>query len=252
MLKKEIQNYAKQSKNIVRHASSGRWYAPKGTKHWRPSVTTIINQTLSKGQGFDQWLGNHPSYKIACQERDIAANRGTLVHEYAEELLKGNKVVPESEEIAKYLMSFEKFFNENEIEVLTTELFMWDMLVSWAGTCDIICNLNGKLAIIDLKTGNYYKSHEIQLNMYRQLLLKSVLETQEEIDIYGLYVKGTWIKEPSYSLRKFKDNLDLATSTYDLWCFLNGGRSGKPWPKDKTNIKTQFELERSGFDDSIY
>ena len=252
MLKKIIQNYVKQSKNVVRHASSGRWYGPKGSKQWRPSVTTIINQTISKGNGYDQWLGNHPSYKIACQERDIAANRGTIVHEYAEELLKGNKVVPESEEIAKYLMSFEKFYNDNKVEVLATELFMWDMLVPWAGTCDIICKLNDKLAIIDLKTGNYYKSHEIQLNMYKQLLLKSVLEEEKEVEMYGLYVKGTWIKEPSYSLRKFKDNLDIANFTYNLWCFLNGGRSGKPWPKDKANIKTQFELERSGFDESIY
>lgn len=252
MLKTKIKEYIKETKRVVKHPSNERWYAPKGTKQWRPSVTTIINAAISKGIGFHQWLGNHPSYKIACEMRDIAANRGTAIHNHVEDLLNGKKVVPDSEEIAKYLMSFEKFYQEHEVELLATELFMWDIALPWAGTCDIICMLDNKLAIIDLKTGNYYKSHEIQLNMYKELFLRSVLNEPVEIDIYGLYVKGTWIKEPSYSLKKFKIRPDVSQATLLIWEFLNGPRNGKPWPKDKQDIKTGFQLMKGITDDSLF
>ena len=164
-MKNKIELY-KESLDIRRHESGARWYAPVGSYDWKPSVTTIIGETLNKGKGFEQWLGNHPSYKIACEERDKAADRGTLVHDLAEKYMHGESVESEDEEICKHLMSFEKFWRENEIQMIDTELFMWHKDVPWAGTCDIIAKMNGKYAIIDIKTGGHYKSHEIQLNMY--------------------------------------------------------------------------------------
>ena len=183
------------------------------------------------------WLGNHPSYKIACEERDIAANRGTLVHELAEKFMNGEEIQSDNEEICKHLMSFEKFWLDNEVQLIDTELFMWHEDVPWAGTCDIIAKINDKYCIIDIKTGNYYKSHEIQLNMYAELLSKI---TDEPVDVLaGLYTKGRWIREPNYQLKKFKFNLDIAIATTDIWKFLMGGN---PKPKMKIKLKTKFEI----------
>tara|TARA_R100001086_G_scaffold81074_1_gene39718 strand:- start:2622 stop:3356 length:735 start_codon:yes stop_codon:yes gene_type:complete len=235
-MKDKIELY-KESLDIRRHESGDRWYAPVGSYNWKPSVTTIIGGTLNKGKGFEQWLGNHPSYKIACEERDKAADRGTLVHDLAEKYMHGESVEAEDEEICKHLMSFEKFWRDNEIQMIDTELFMWHKDVPWAGTCDIIAKMNGKYAIIDIKTGGYYKSHEIQLNMYAELLSKI---TGEEIGILaGLYTKGKWIKEPNYQLKKFKFNLDIAMSVDSVWRFLNGGN---PKPKIKAKLKTTFQI----------
>jgi len=235
-MKNKIELY-KEGLDIRRHESGARWYAPVGSYDWKPSVTTIIGDTLSKGKGFEMWLGNHPSYKIACEERDIAADRGTAVHELAEKYMNGESVESENEEICKHLMSFEKFWLDNEVQLIGTELFMWHEDVPWAGTCDIIAKINGKYAIIDIKTGNYYKSHEIQLNMYAELLSKI---TDEEIDIIaGLYTKGRWIREPNYQFKKFKFNLDIAMSVDNLWKFLMGGN---PKPKMKLNIKSKFQI----------
>ena len=235
-MKNKIELY-KESLDIRRHESGDRWYAPRGSYDWKPSVTTIIGETLSKGKGFEQWLGNHPSYKIACEERDKAANRGTLVHDLAEKYMHGESVEAEDDEICKHLMSFEKFWRENEIQMIETELFMWHKDVPWAGTCDIIAKMNGKYAIIDIKTGGHYKSHEIQLNMYAELLSKI---TGEEIGILaGLYTKGRWIREPNYQLKKFKFNLDIAISVDNVWRFLNGGN---PKPKMKAKLKTTFQI----------
>jgi len=234
-MKHKIELY-KESIDVRRHESGARWYAPGGSYDWKPSVTTILG-ALSKGTGFDMWLGNHPSYKIACEERDIAADRGTKVHDLAEKYMHGESVESDNEEICKHLMSFEKFWNENEVQLIDTELFMWHKDVPWAGTCDIIAKINGKYCIIDIKTGNYYKSHEIQLNMYAELLSKI---TDEEIEVIaGLYTKGRWIREPNYQFKKFKFNLDVALSVDNIWRFLNGGN---PKPKMKLNIKSKFQI----------
>ena len=235
-MKHKIELY-KESLDIKRHESGARWYAPVGSYEWKPSVTTIIGDTLSKGKGFDMWLGNHPSYKIACEERDIAATRGTAVHELAEKYMQGESIESDDREICKHLMSFEKFWLENEVQLIDTELFMWHKDVPWAGTCDIIAKINDKYCIIDIKTGNYYKSHEIQLYMYAELLSKI---TDEEISIIaGLYTKGRWIREPNYQFKKFKFNLDVAISVDNIWKFLMGGN---PKPKMNINIKSKFQL----------
>ena len=203
-MKSKIELY-KESMDIRRHESGARWYAPRGSYDWKPSVTTIIGETINKGKGFEMWLGNHPSYKIACEERDIAADRGTLVHELAENYMNGEVIESDNEEICKHLMSFEKFWLDNEVQLIETELFMWHKDVPWAGTCDIIAKIDGEYCIIDIKTGNYYKSHEIQLNMYAELLSKIV---DEPVDmIAGLYTKGRWIREPNYQFKKFKFNI---------------------------------------------
>ena len=235
-MKREIELY-KETIDIARHESGSRWYAPKGSNHWQPSVTTIIGETLHKGKGFEMWLGNHPSYKIACEERDKAADRGTEVHELAEKFMHGEIVESDNEEICKHLMSFEKFWLENEVQLIETELFMWHKDVPWAGTCDIIAKINGQYCIIDIKTGNYYKSHEIQLNMYAELLTKITGKPVQMIA--GLYTKGKWIREPNYQFKKFKFNLDIAISVDELWRFLMGG---KPYPKAKVSIKTKFQI----------
>tara|TARA_R110000765_G_scaffold256269_1_gene356768 strand:+ start:1297 stop:2034 length:738 start_codon:yes stop_codon:yes gene_type:complete len=235
-MKNRIKLY-KENMDIVRHDSGARWYAPRDVNTWKPSVTTIIGGTISKGLGFDKWLGNHPSYKIACEERDEAATRGTTVHNLAEQYMLGETVTSDNDEICKHLMSFEKFWLDNEVQLIETELFMWHKDVPWAGTCDIIAKIGGKYCIIDIKTGNYYKSHEIQLNMYAELLSKIV---DEPVDtLAGLYTKGKWIREPNYQFKKFKFNLEVALSVYNVWEFLMGG---KPYPKAKLNIKSKFQI----------
>tara|TARA_R110002020_G_scaffold25443_1_gene82814 strand:- start:172 stop:918 length:747 start_codon:yes stop_codon:yes gene_type:complete len=238
-MKDKIELY-KKNMNIVRHESGARWYAPKRlgpSSNWKPSVTTVIGDTISKGKGFHMWLGNHPSYNIACEERDKAANRGTEVHNLAEQYMLGETVTSDNTEICKHLMSFEKFWLDNEVQLIETELFMWHKDVPWAGTCDIIAKIGGKYCIIDIKTGNYYKSHEIQLNMYAELLSKIV---EEPVDILaGLYTKGKWKREPNYQFKKFKFNLDVALSVHNVWEFLMGG---KPSPKAKLNIKSKFQI----------
>ena len=60
-------------------------------------------------------------------------------------------------------------------------------------------------------------------------------------DIYGLYVKGKWMKEPNYHFRKFDKRYKIHHKVYDLWCFLNFPY-GKPKLKNKPKLKEVFKL----------
>ena len=235
MKKLLIDDYIKKTK-IKRHEGEGRWYSQGKSENWKPSVTTIIGQTCSKGKFFDEWLMKNGLNAINL--RDEAAERGTAVHENIELLLNNEEIVVNNEFIQKSLMSFEKFYNEQRPKVFTQEIFLYHKDIPWAGTPDIIAEVNGRLSIIDIKTGDYRKTHEIQQLMYVDLWDKIFPECPIQ-DIYGLYTKGKWIKEPNYQFKKFKFNLDIAISVDELWRFLMGG---KPYPKAKVSIKTKFQI----------
>ena len=233
-----IDKYLKKTQ-IKRHEGAGRWYSQGESKNWKPSVTTIIGETCSKGKFFDEWLMKNGLNAINL--RDEAAERGTAVHENIELLLNDEEIIVDNEFIQKSLMSFEKFYKEHSPQVQTQEIFLYHKDVPWAGTPDIIANINGRLSIIDIKTGDYRKTHEIQQLMYMDLW-NAIFPFEHQIkDIYGLYLKGKWIKEPNYQLRKFDKRYKIHNKVYDLWCFLNFPY-GKPKPKNKAKLKEVFSL----------
>ena len=236
MKKLLIDDYIKKTK-IKRHEGEGRWYSQGKSENWKPSVTTIIGQTCSKGKFFDEWLMKNGLNAINL--RDEAAERGTAVHENIELLLNNEEIVVNNEFIQKSLMSFEKFYNEQRPKVFTQEIFLYHKDIPWAGTPDIIAEVNGRLSIIDIKTGDYRKTHEIQQLMYVDLWDKIFPECPIQ-DIYGLYTKGKWIKEPNYQFRKFTRSV-IHLNVYNLWCYLNFPY-GKPKPKSKPKLKEVFNL----------
>tara|TARA_R100001443_G_C3363400_1_gene179543 strand:- start:5182 stop:5919 length:738 start_codon:yes stop_codon:yes gene_type:complete len=230
-----LQKYTSQK--VKRLDAERRWYSRGESNNWKPSVTTVIGETCAKGKHFEEWLMKNGLNAITV--RDESARRGTKVHEYIEMLLDENEVKVEDEFTQKSLMSFEKFYNEVKPEVVEKELFLYHKDIPWAGTPDIIAKINNRLSLVDIKTGDYRKTHEIQQLMYKELW-NTIFPDNPILDMYGLYTKGKWIKEPSYGFRKFKDS-DMHHSVYKLWCFLNFPY-GKPWPKQKPQLKKEFKL----------
>tara|TARA_E500000305_G_C4028149_1_gene243068 strand:+ start:4964 stop:5761 length:798 start_codon:yes stop_codon:yes gene_type:complete len=246
----QVESYQKQT-NIIRHHGDSRWYTRRSKLDWKPSVTSVIGGAVDKGKGFEMWLGNQPSYDAACTVRNKAAKRGTLVHEYCEALTKGSdadlrddKHIIEEEgcdidEIAKYMMSFDLWRHESNSKVLVSEIMLYHDDIPWSGTFDMVTQ-NDKLAMVDIKTGEHYKAHDIQLNMYRILWNKIFPDFKIET-IQGLYLKGKWIKQPNYKLANVKIDEDICWKVYDLWTFLNTSGNRKPWPKDKYALEYAFE-----------
>jgi len=239
---KKLLKERKQEVNY--HPGNERWCAVKGYS-WVPSVTTFIGATLSKGIGFDKWLGDSPSYSLACEYRDAAARRGTLVHELCEELMiKGTLALPETilssygDEVAKRMMSFEEWFKTIKPTVVALEYKLFHESLPYSGTPDIICYIDDELCIIDIKTGAPYQSHELQLTCYAQLWNANFPEYPIQ-KVYGLYLKDTWKTKVLPLTKEWKINEEAVASVYSVWEWLMGGN---PKPKSKAPVKTVYRL----------
>ena len=232
--------------DIIYHDGDERWCAPKGTQQWKPSVTTFLGATLNKGVGYDTWLGNAISYKDACKERDFAAERGTIVHDLCENLIKDGSIsIPEDinkkfgEAISKRMMSFEFWYKQHCPEIITTEYKLYHPSLPFSGTPDILCIINNKLCLIDIKTGSPYLTHQLQLTCYK-MLWDAIFPEYPISEMYGLYLKDKWISKVEPQFKKYKYTPEVVNSVYEVWTWLFGG---KPWPKSKYPVKLSFSIK---------
>lgn len=148
----------------------GRYYKIKGRLY--PSVTNILS-IISKGKGFEKWLGNQTSYEAAELEKRRAAQRGSLVHDIIETELKGRKIEIE-DNVRNYYRGFERFRAEHSLRIKkeNIEFVVWSESLGYAGTVDLFGTLDGvKNCIIDIKTSKYiYLSAAIQVAAYANAL----------------------------------------------------------------------------------
>lgn len=125
-----------------------------------PSVT----QALSVLEDFS---GVNP---IALQ---IAGDRGSRVHKLCEQIANEPNelqhyaiVAGEDEWVATRALHFSEWFRGCAPEVLATEHIVVNRALRYCGRCDLIVRLNGKVWLIDIKTGQLRKTVGPQLAGY--------------------------------------------------------------------------------------
>jgi hypothetical protein len=240
----QIKNYL--DKPIKRFDEDSRWYSAKSRNLWKPSVTTIIGQTLNKGPGYDEWLGNHPSYKEACAVRDEAASIGSLVHDSIETILGGFPVDLEKCEyknkVWKRMMSFQKWHELNSpYTVIAKEIKLWHKDIAFSGTPDLVIEKDNELYLIDYKTGAHYKSHELQCSMYK-ILWDKIFPEYPVNYIMGMYLKDTWISKVEPLVKNFKFCPEEVDACVKLWTWYKSTAKGKPYPSQKMHVDKVFSL----------
>ena len=101
----------------------------------------------------------------ATEERDTAAELGTLVHDYAVKQTSLSKVDPYAQ---PYVAQFYGWLNDNNINIIATEKQVFNLGIGYAGTFDFLVEFpNGDIGVIDLKTGRgTYTDHALQLVSY--------------------------------------------------------------------------------------
>ena len=253
-LKDIVDEYLSDSKvnNIRRNHSKGiRWYKKNGLE-WKPSVTSVL-QCVSKGVGFEKWLGDQPSYKEACDIRDKSASLGTNIHNYIEEYNAGTLLDLDKEDEQKYMMSYEAwydtmcdeqgksiFVNDNFVQ----EIFLYNEDMPWAGTPDLVIRSSeAECVLIDYKTGNPYKTHEIQLNMYRELW-NSIFPEFPVTKIFSLYLKSNWKIKPTFNFKEYKKNPHITMAVHVLWEYLNKPAKGSLGPRKQLKLKKHFSRKQ--------
>lgn len=169
---------------MVRKRHPIRFYDIDGKK--LPSVTSVLSRTdhifdPSKSSSLEWWRNKEPNHENILKE---ACRRGSIIHSEIELALKGTQsveyTIDEWKElgIPDYMTNLLGLINKisgNEIDVEKVVKHT----AGYAGTADLICELDGEVTILDWKTTrhhsdvgekdkkrSHYKNAEMQIAAY--------------------------------------------------------------------------------------
>ena len=149
-----------------------RFYRRNG--EYYPSVTHVLS-CYPKGKYFEEWLkkvGFASDYIVRKSSEE-----GTLVHNMIEDYLNGKEITfltdngkPKMDpNVWKMFLNFVDFWETHKPKLIETEIHLFSDKYKVAGTCDLVCEIDDKLWIIDHKTSNQLQtSYEIQAAIYSQ------------------------------------------------------------------------------------
>tara|TARA_R110001606_G_scaffold91126_2_gene203479 strand:+ start:1435 stop:2217 length:783 start_codon:yes stop_codon:yes gene_type:complete len=175
----------------------------RGEGVFYPSVTTIL-QYMPKNKFFDNWL------KDVGHNADLimrkAGKEGTQVHEAAERLVEGEEIswmddygnAKYSQVVWEMILKFADFWKTHKPKLISSEQFIWSDEFKYAGTADIVCEMDGEVWLLDLKTSNaLHRAYDLQLAAYA----KGMEEVRgQKIDRTGII----WLKASSRGPSKQK------------------------------------------------
>lgn len=175
-----------------------------------PSVTTVINELM-------------PFQNMPQEVLREARERGTKVHELTCIMDADPGIITAEEDKlwGGYLDAWEAFKQETAFRILESEQRVYHTKYLYAGTFDRIGILEGKLGVLDIKTGMLYPEYALQTAAY----LEAINEGRQEDKIKGRY--SLQLKpDGKYKLSEYKDKADfhvfLATLTLYNWRIMNG------------------------------
>jgi hypothetical protein len=178
-----------------------RYYRRNG--EYYPSVTYVLSY-YPKGVHFENWLK-----KVGYASEHIikkAAEEGTQVHEMIEQYLNGNELsflnkhgYPQyNPDIWVMFLRFVEFWETYTPKLIETEIHLFSDELKVAGTCDLVCEIEDELWIIDFKTSNQMHTiYDLQTAVYSQCYK----------ECYNKEVKHSavlWLKSSKRKLNKKK------------------------------------------------
>lgn len=137
-----------------------------------PSVTTVL-QYMPKNKFFEQWIKDVGHNADLIMRR--AGEEGTQVHDAAEDLIKGEEIswmddyghAKYSLTVWKMICRFAEAWKAMNPSVIATEEFTFSDKFKYAGTADIVAEIEGERWLLDIKTSNsLHKTYDMQLAAY--------------------------------------------------------------------------------------
>jgi len=173
------------------------------------------------------------SMSLYNQKRDDAADIGTKIHDWCEYFIKhklgqeGYEKQPELPEFTEnksvYLgaVAFLEWVTAHEVEFIASEQIVYDRDEKYIGTADIIAKVDGRLALIDLKSSSgLYNPVRLQTAAYAMAYMK---EYPEQI------ILDRW------AIRLAKEDEQEYYEREERKCYIRG--------KDVNNIKEYTPVE---------
>jgi len=149
-----------------------RHYTVAGEARPLPSVTTILGETKSKRdqEGIERWIRKVGKVE-AERVKNEAANRGTAMHKYLEDLIRGTRSMDlttlgqQAQTMAEIIV--ERGLNDvDEVYGIESTLYYPEL---YAGSVDLVGRYNGKISIIDFKQTNKPKQREWIGDYFQQM-----------------------------------------------------------------------------------
>jgi genome maintenance exonuclease 1 len=201
---------------LTRDESSGKRLYATPTGHKVPSVTTILDKTKPEESriALANWrkaVGEQKAQQITTE----AANRGTRMHKYLEDYIKGeilkesvsNPYAQQSLEMAKIVIA-EGMCNVDEVWGSEVPLYFPEL---YAGTTDCVGLHKGEEAILDFKQTNKPKKRENIDDYFIQLTAYALAHNE----VHGTNIrKGVILMcSKDYEYQEFI----LESSDFDYW-----------------------------------
>lgn len=97
-------------------------------------------------------------------ERQVKADRGSLVHDMADMWAKGSSMIHVTKSTEGFMTQFYGFLADVNPEYLESEATCWNRTYGYAGTLDFVAKIDGEVVLVDIKTSpRCYPEHGLQL-----------------------------------------------------------------------------------------
>lgn len=172
-----------------------------------PSVTTVINQWGIKTQPLLYWAWKQGEKGIPLYEKE-EANVGTLAHKMVDYEVKGKVLALDEypmnirEQAEVCFKNWHEWRDRHDFKPVETEISLISEKYQFGGTIDCIAMIDGRLSILDVKTGkDVYEDHILQIVSYAELWLENfpehkltggfhIIRTGKEIAMFAHYWYG--------------------------------------------------------------
>lgn len=139
-------------------------------------VTTVLNNNLAWNKGaLIGWAYKRGKEGKPLRDQD-ALDIGTIAHQWVEADIKGKPFkMPDitqeiKDKIENSFLAYLEWKEQVKFKLIQSELSLISETYQFGGTIDIIGEVNGKPAIIDLKTSEeIYIDHKIQVAAYKNI-----------------------------------------------------------------------------------
>lgn len=187
-----------------------------------PGVTTVLG-VLNK-PALIKWANDLGLQGIdSTKYRDAAASIGTLVHAMVEAHLKGLELDVTDftpNEIQQAEVGFKKFIDwktSRNFEIIASEQSLVSEINRYGGTIDCVAKVDGKITLVDFKTGKgVYDEMFAQVSAYNELLKEHGIHTEEIMilrigrnDDEGFEVRTLQTSDIASYFNIFKSCLDI-------------------------------------------
>jgi hypothetical protein len=131
---------------------------------WYPRVTSIVS--IKAKPALYRYYAGMPSFAAADQAKDRSAEEGTRVHAAVEAILRGQE--PILDDITRPAAeAFAAFTSTMHIKPLMIEERLVSKQHRYAGTVDVVAEIDGVVGVLDIKTSKaIYRDYGMQTAAY--------------------------------------------------------------------------------------